>query len=71
MSDFKLSKKDLKDLSFTTRDDALEIIIRLQDERDVLLKALQKIVEESELCAIPSISRIARESIAKATGETK
>lgn len=39
-----LTVKDAKDLSFVTRDDAVDVVIRLMEERDALAAVLDKIV---------------------------
>lgn len=40
-----MTSKDAKDLAFSNRDQALEIIIRLINERDTCVKTLQNFIE--------------------------
>jgi hypothetical protein len=35
-----MTRKDAKDLSFVTRDQAVDVVIRLMEERDACVKAL-------------------------------
>ncbi len=45
MSTLTMTVKDARDLSFTTRDAAIDVVIRLMKERDELLEALNNLVD--------------------------
>lgn len=63
-----LTIKDARDLSFLTRDQAVEIIIRLMEERDACVVALQHLlVAHGE--QLDYAFQQAQDAIAKATGE--
>lgn len=48
MSTLTMTVKDARDLSFTTRDAAIDVVIRLMKERDALLEALEALIDGAE-----------------------
>lgn len=66
----EITVKDARDLSFTTRDEAVDIVIRLMEERDALLQALKNLLESHYNDNIIKADCLEAEAaIAKATGE--
>jgi predicted transcriptional regulator len=62
-----ITRKDARDLTFVTREQAVDTVIRLMEERDALLEALQRVKETGVF-----VGAIAQEmmdaAIAKAEG---
>jgi len=63
-----ISKKDAMDLILGSRDEAVEVVIRLQQERDLLLESLQAILAHEAHLINPYRVSAARIAIEKATG---
>lgn len=67
-----LSRKDANDLAFLTRDQAIDVIVRLMEERDTCVQALQAALEwGAGMADAPRSSRpkwygMARAAVAKA-----
>lgn len=66
-----MNRKDANDLSFLTRDQAVDIVIRLMDERDACVNALYLYLKAgvgNSTCFATQLEadRLARDAISKA-----
>jgi hypothetical protein len=68
-----MNRKDANDLRFLTRDQAVDVVIRLMDERDACVNALYLYLKAgvgNSTCFELQLQadQLARDAIAKATG---
>jgi cobalamin biosynthesis protein CobT len=67
-----MTRKDAEDLSFITRDQAIDVVIRLMEERDACVEALEAAVQwgggmaDAPRAARPEWFDMARSAIAQA-----
>ena len=70
-----ITRKDARDLTFVTREQAVDTVIRLMEERDELLEALKAMLVEKPIDELFEYAawckKQARAAIAKAEGEQK
>ncbi len=61
-----ITRKDAKDLGFLDRDQAVDVVIRLMDERDTLVLACKRVLAEVEVPA--ELRGLIETAVAKAEG---